>query len=55
MTAPRCASADARRQTTRRRLWSLTWTLAVTEWRLRFYGGFLGYCGRSRGRSRCSA
>jgi ABC-2 type transport system permease protein len=27
----------------RRRLWSLTWTLAVTEWRLRFYGSFLGY------------
>jgi ABC-2 type transport system permease protein len=26
-----------------RRLWSLTWTLAVTEWRLRFYGSFLGY------------
>jgi ABC-2 type transport system permease protein len=26
-----------------RRLWSLTWTLAVTEWRLKFYGSFLGY------------
>jgi ABC-2 type transport system permease protein len=26
-----------------RRLWSLTWTLAVTEWRLRFYGSFFGY------------
>jgi ABC-2 type transport system permease protein len=26
-----------------RRLWSLVWTLAVTEWRLRFYGSFLGY------------
>jgi ABC-2 type transport system permease protein len=26
-----------------RRLWALTWTLAVTEWRLRFYGSFLGY------------
>jgi ABC-2 type transport system permease protein len=25
------------------RLWSLTWTLAVTEWRLKFYGSFLGY------------
>jgi ABC-2 type transport system permease protein len=25
-----------------RRLWSLTWTLAVTEWRLKFYGSFLG-------------
>jgi ABC-2 type transport system permease protein len=27
----------------RRRLWSLTWTLAVTEWRMRFYGSFFGY------------
>jgi ABC-2 type transport system permease protein len=26
-----------------RRLGSLTWTLAVTEWRLKFYGSFLGY------------
>jgi ABC-2 type transport system permease protein len=26
-----------------RRLWSLTWILAVTEWRLRFYGSVLGY------------
>jgi ABC-2 type transport system permease protein len=26
-----------------RRLWSLTWTMAVTEWRLRFYGSFFGY------------
>lgn len=26
-----------------RRLWSLAWTLAVTDWRLRFYGSFLGY------------
>jgi ABC-2 type transport system permease protein len=26
-----------------RRLASLTWTLAVTEWRLKFYGSFLGY------------
>jgi ABC-2 type transport system permease protein len=26
-----------------RRLWSLTWMLAVTEWRLRFYGSFFGY------------
>jgi ABC-2 type transport system permease protein len=25
------------------RLLSLTWILAVTEWRLRFYGSFLGY------------
>jgi ABC-2 type transport system permease protein len=26
-----------------RRLWHLTWTLAVTEWRLRFFGSALGY------------
>jgi len=26
-----------------RRLWSLAWTLALTEWRIRFYGSFLGY------------
>jgi len=26
-----------------RRLWSLTWTMAVVEWRLRFYGSFFGY------------
>jgi ABC-2 type transport system permease protein len=26
-----------------RRMWALTWTLAVTDWRLRFYGSFLGY------------
>lgn len=26
-----------------RRLWSLTWTMAVTEWRLRFYGSVFGY------------
>jgi ABC-2 type transport system permease protein len=25
-----------------RRFWSLTWTLAITEWRLRFYGSVLG-------------
>jgi ABC-2 type transport system permease protein len=26
-----------------RRFWSLTWTLAVTDWKLRFYGSALGY------------
>jgi ABC-2 type transport system permease protein len=26
-----------------RRFWSLTWTLAVTDWKLRFYGSVLGY------------
>jgi ABC-2 type transport system permease protein len=26
-----------------RRMASLTWTLAVTDWRLKFYGSFLGY------------
>ena len=25
------------------RFWELTWTLAVTDWRLRFYGSALGY------------
>jgi ABC-2 type transport system permease protein len=28
---------------TDRRFWELTWTLAVTDWRLRFYGSALGY------------
>ena len=27
----------------RRRVCSLTWTLAVTDWKLRFYGSVLGY------------
>ena len=26
-----------------RRFWHLTWTLAVTDWRLRFFGSVLGY------------
>src|SRR4051812_35750907 len=26
-----------------RRAFSLTWTLGVTEWKLRFYGSLLGY------------
>jgi len=26
-----------------RRFWSLVWTLAATEWKLRFYGSVLGY------------
>jgi ABC-2 type transport system permease protein len=26
-----------------RRFWNLTWTLAITEWKLRFYGSVLGY------------
>src|SRR3712207_4991451 len=26
-----------------RRFWHLTWTLAITEWRLRFFGSALGY------------
>jgi ABC-2 type transport system permease protein len=25
------------------RFWSLTWTLAMTDWKLRFYGSVLGY------------
>jgi ABC-2 type transport system permease protein len=27
----------------RKRFWALTWTLAVTDWKLRFYGSVLGY------------
>jgi ABC-2 type transport system permease protein len=27
----------------RRRFWHLTWTLAVTDWKLRFFGSALGY------------
>jgi ABC-2 type transport system permease protein len=34
---PRLLGDDARR------FWALTWTLAVTDWRLRFYGSALGY------------
>ena len=26
-----------------RRFWNLTWTLATTDWKLRFYGSILGY------------
>src|SRR4051812_19020322 len=26
-----------------RRFWNLTWTLAVTDWKLRYYGSALGY------------
>src|SRR3954467_3971295 len=26
-----------------KRTWTLAWVLAVTEWKLRFYGSFLGY------------
>jgi ABC-2 type transport system permease protein len=26
-----------------RRFWNLVWTLAVTDWKLKFYGSFLGY------------
>ena len=26
-----------------RRFWALTWTLATTDWKLRFYGSVLGY------------
>jgi ABC-2 type transport system permease protein len=43
------ATAPARHQrpsilgTDARRFWSLTWTLAVTDFKLRFYGSVLGY------------
>ena len=36
-TVPAGARADSRR------LWSLVWVLAVTAWKLRFYGSALGY------------
>ena len=42
MTATALRRAIAPRES-HRRLWSLTWTMAVTEWRLRFYGSFFGY------------
>jgi ABC-2 type transport system permease protein len=35
-------SANARKENLRRG-WTLAWVLAVTEWKLRFYGSFLGY------------
>ncbi|HEY4280462.1 MAG TPA: ABC transporter permease [Conexibacter sp.] len=36
-------SGSSTRTETLRRTWTLAWTLAVTEWKLRFYGSFLGY------------
>src|SRR4051812_14075785 len=33
----------SQRSETLRRTWTLAWVLAVTEWKLRFYGSFLGY------------
>jgi ABC-2 type transport system permease protein len=35
-------SAAPARESELRRFWQLTWTLAITEWRLRFYGSVLG-------------
>jgi ABC-2 type transport system permease protein len=35
------AGADAPSQV--QRTWALAWVLAMTEWKLRFYGSFLGY------------
>ena len=37
-----------------RRFWALTWTLAVTDWKLRFYGSVLGYFWSLPARSCCS-
>src|SRR5690242_13628781 len=42
VTATGSAARSARAETLRR-TWSLAWVLAVTEWKLRFYGSFLGY------------
>jgi ABC-2 type transport system permease protein len=36
-------SGSSGRNETLRRTWTLAWTLALTEWKLRFYGSFLGY------------
>lgn len=36
LTAPPGRAAEVRR------LWGLTWTLAITDWKLRFYGSALG-------------
>jgi ABC-2 type transport system permease protein len=38
--APRAPGA---RMNDSRRLWTLAWTLAFTDWKLRFYGSVLGY------------
>ena len=44
MTHRRRSAAPRRRPSaTRARSGSLTWTLAVTDWKLRFYGSVLGY------------
>ena len=44
MTAHALRGRHATRETDeRRRFWALTWTLAVTDWKLRFYGSVLGY------------
>ena len=44
MTAAGAAHAGAFAPTEERtRFWALTWTLAVTDWKLRFYGSVLGY------------
>ena len=44
MTAAALPHRGARRRARRRRrFWALTWTLAVTDWKLRFYGSVLGY------------
>jgi ABC-2 type transport system permease protein len=43
MAAPALTHSAPARGDTLRRTWTLAWVLAVTEWKLRFYGSFLGY------------
>src|SRR4029453_9408944 len=40
---PAARDRDRAAMTGTRRFWELTWMLAVTDWRLRFYGSALGY------------
>jgi ABC-2 type transport system permease protein len=43
MTAPAATADGGAAVSDTRRFLALTWTLAVTEWKLRFYGSVLGY------------
>lgn len=39
---PGSDAASSGRRAELRRMWSLTWTLAITDWKLKFYGSALG-------------
>jgi ABC-2 type transport system permease protein len=43
MAATAVSHPHSARNESIRRAWTLAWVLAVTEWKLRFYGSFLGY------------